>query len=281
MFESVEALALAEQVSDLYRRNTPDSGAEEVFREFLTLLDAGEIRAAEKIDNIWHVNRWVKEGILLGFRLGVLADASAGGPFSYFDKHTYPVKKFTAGHNVRIVPGGTSVRMGAYVAPSVIIMPPAYINVGAHIGANTMIDSHALVGSCAQVGERVHVSAAAQIGGVLEPAGALPVIIEDDVLIGGNCGIYEGTVVSRRAVIGSGTIITGSTPVYDCVREQIISRNEQGALIIPEGAVVVAGSRPANSQFAMQNDLSIYTPLIVKYRDAGMDAKTALEMSLR
>jgi len=254
---------------------------EKAFELFISLLDDGTIRAAEKIDGNWKVHEWVKKGILLGFKLGTLRKVPASSPFSFFDKHTYPTKELSVENNVRIVPGGTSVRRGVYLAPGVIIMPPAYVNVGAYVGKGTMIDSHALVGSCAQIGERIHISAAAQIGGVLEPVNAMPVIIEDDVMVGGNCGIYEGAIVKKRAVIGAGVIITSSTPVYDCVNKVIIRTSESGSLIIPENAVVVAGSRRITTDFGNANGLGLYTPLIVKYRDARTDARTALEDALR
>jgi 2,3,4,5-tetrahydropyridine-2-carboxylate N-succinyltransferase len=255
--------------------------ADRVFSEFITLLDNGTIRTVEKLQTEWTVNHWVKKGILLGFRLGKLQSVSSSKTFPFFDKHTFPLKVITLKDKVRIVPGGTSIRKGAYVSSSVIIMPPAYINVGAYIEKNVLVDSHALVGSCAYIGERVHLSAAAQIGGVLEPIGALPVIIENDVLIGGNCGIYEGTIVKNRAVIGSGVTLNGSTPVYDLVNKTVIRKNSNGSLVIPENAVVIAGSRAVNTPFAMKNGLQMYTPLIVKYRDEKTDAKTALEESLR
>ncbi len=254
---------------------------EKVFDLFISLLDTGAIRTAEKIDGSWKVHSWVKKGILLGFRLGALRKIAAPSPFSFFDKDTYPTKELSLENNVRIVPGGTSVRRGAYLAPGVIVMPPAYVNVGAYVGKGTMIDSHALVGSCAQLGERIHLSAAAQIGGVLEPVNALPVIIEDDVMVGGNCGIYEGTIVQKRAVIAAGVLLTSSTPVYDCVNEVIIRKSDSGSLTIPEDAVVVAGSRGITTGFGRTNGLSLYTPLIVKYRDARTDARTALEDALR
>jgi 2,3,4,5-tetrahydropyridine-2-carboxylate N-succinyltransferase len=229
----------------------------------------------------WIVNPWVKKGILLGFRLGKIQDYSPNPQFRFFDKSTFPLKSITQEDGVRIVPGGSSVRDGSYIAPNVVIMPPAYINVGAYVDEGTMVDSHALVGSCAQVGKRVHVSAATQIGGVLEPIGAMPVIIEDDVMLGGNCGIYEGTIVKRRAVIGSGVILTGSTPVYDFVKEAVYRRTAERPLVIPEGAVVVQGSRKIDGQFAQQHGIAVYTPVIVKYRDEKTDAATALEESLR
>ncbi len=251
------------------------------FELFISLLDSGKIRAAEEIDGRWVVHEWVKKGILLGFKIGVLKEIESSGPFSFFDKSTYPLKKIVLANNVRIVPGGTAVRRGAYLAPGVIMMPPSYVNVGAYVDEGTMIDSHALIGSCAQVGKRTHVSAAAQIGGVLEPVNALPVVIEDDVLVGGNCGIYEGTIVKKRAVIAAGVLLTASTPVYDCVHGNILRKSATGSLIIPENAVVVAGSRSMTTEFAGVHGLSVYTPLIVKYRDSKTDARTALEDALR
>ncbi len=253
----------------------------QVFNEFKALLNKGEIRAAEKFNGQWKVNSWVKKGILLGFRLGKLVDVSIDEHFHYFDKETFPLKKLTVNDNVRVVPGGSSVRDGSYVAKGVVIMPPAYINVGAYIDDQTMIDSHALVGSCAQVGKRVHLSAASQLGGVLEPIGAMPVIIEDDVLVGGNCGIYEGTIVKRGAVIGAGVILTSSIPVYDAVKGQIYRKTLQQPLTIPKNAVVITGTRPLNSEFGKQHQLSIYSPIIIKYRDEKTGAATALEESLR
>lgn len=253
----------------------------EIFAEFKKLLNTGIIRAAEKTSDGWHVNAWVKRGILLGFRLGKVTDCSINEQFRFFDKHTYPLQALTLDSQVRIVPGGTSIRDGAYVAQGVVIMPPAYINVGVFIDEGTLIDSHALVGSCAQVGKRVHLSAAAQLGGVLEPVGALPVIIEDDVFIGGNCGIYEGTIVNRRAVIGAGTLLTASVPVYDLARKKIYRAIENSPLVIPEGAVVVPGSRPASGAFGGEHGISLYTPVIVKYRDEKTDAATVLEEALR
>lgn len=228
------------------------------------------------------MNLWVKQGILLGFKLGEVADFSINDNFHFRDKHTYPLKDLKSHPRpFRLVPGGSSVRNGVYLGNNITMMPPMYINVGAYVDDDTMIDSHALVGSCAQVGKRVHLSAASQIGGVLEPIGAMPVIIEDDVLIGGNCGLYEGTIVESRAVIGAGAIITGSTPVYDAVREQIYRKSGAGPLIIPAGAVVVPGSRPARGAFAAEHQLHVATPVIVKYRDANTDATTALEELLR
>ncbi|UCF37555.1 MAG: 2,3,4,5-tetrahydropyridine-2,6-dicarboxylate N-succinyltransferase [Acidobacteriota bacterium] len=255
---------------------------ERLFPLFIDGLNRGVIRAAEPDGSDWKVNSWVKRTILLGFRRGQLKDYSIDSGFRYFDKSTYPLRPGSLEGSVRIVPGGTSIRTGSYVSPGVVIMPPAYINVGAYVGKNAMIDSHALVGSCAQVGERVHVSAAAQIGGVLEPVGALPVIIEDDVLIGGNSGVYEGTVVRRRAVIGAGVILTGSTPVYDLVHERVLRKSSSGPLEIPENAVVVPGSRPVlNNGFGKAQGLHLVCPMIVKYRDERTDSATALEDALR
>jgi 2,3,4,5-tetrahydropyridine-2-carboxylate N-succinyltransferase len=251
------------------------------FDEFKSLLNAGKVRAAEKVDGAWKVNSWVKKGILLGFRLGSLSDVSINENFRYFDKDTYPLKKINLKDNVRAVPGGTAIRDGAFVAPKVVIMPPVYINVGAYVDEETMIDSHALVGSCAQIGKRVHLSAGAQIGGVLEPVGEMPVVIEDDVVVGGNCGVYEGTIVRRRAVLGAGVILTGSTPVYDSIKQAVYRRSRDHPLEIPEGAVVVPGARSFNSQFGTEHHLSLYAPIIVKYRDEKTDAATVLEESLR
>jgi 2,3,4,5-tetrahydropyridine-2-carboxylate N-succinyltransferase len=227
------------------------------------------------------VNQWVKQGILLLFRKGALVDMSTDDNFMFFDKDTLPTKTLSLHDGVRIVPGGSAVRTGAYLAPGVICMPPMYINIGAWIGKDTMIDSHALVGTCAQVGQRVHVSAAAQIGGVLEPAGARPVIIEDDVMIGGNCGVYEGVLVRSRAVLGSGVVLNASTPVYDLVTETVHRSTPEKPLEIPSGAVVVAGSRSVVGEWAQGHGLAISTPLIVKYRDEKTDARTALESALR
>jgi 2,3,4,5-tetrahydropyridine-2-carboxylate N-succinyltransferase len=258
-----------------------------LFQEFKDALNAGEVRAAEPDSasrSGWRANAWVKKGILLGFRMGAIVDMSidaARQPF--FDKSTYPVKRFAAGAGVRIVPGGSSVRDGCYIGKGVTCMPPMFINVGAYVDEGTMIDSHALVGSCAQVGRKCHISAAAQIGGVLEPVGALPVIIEDEALVGGNCGIYEGTVVKSRAVLGSGTILNRSTPVYDIVTGTVHSAGADGdePLIIPENAVVVAGARAIQHGQGKDWNLSLYTPVIVKYRDARTEAKVQLEDLLR
>ena len=258
--------------------------ARDVFVRLRAALSAGQARAAEPDGSApsgWRVNVWVKQGILLGFRFGDVVDMSSDhGKWPFFDKDTMPLKRFDAAAAVRIVPGGSTVRDGAYLAHGVVCMPPMYINIGAYVGTGTMIDSHALVGSCAQIGQRVHVSAAAQIGGVLEPVGALPVVIEDDVLVGGNCGVYEGTIVKRRAVLASGTILTGSTPIYDLPNGRIIEPSG-GPLIVPEGAVVVPGTRPVTSGKGREWGLSVATPIIVKYRDERTDARTALEQAIR
>jgi 2,3,4,5-tetrahydropyridine-2-carboxylate N-succinyltransferase len=267
-------------------KNLPDD-ARGVVRTFLDALEAGSVRAAEKDQStgVWRAVPWVKRGILLGFRVGGMIDMSISGTndvgLAFFDKDTYPPRRLTLQDGIRIVPGGSSIRRGAYVAAGVVCMPPMYINVGAHVGAGTMIDSHALVGSCAQVGERVHLSAAAQLGGVLEPVNASPVVIEDEVVIGGNCGIYEGTLVRRRAVIGAGVVLTRGTPVYDLEKE-CVHRAEFGKpLEIPENAVVVPGARAAKSDWAREQGISLQTPIIVKYRDEKTDAATALESWLR
>ncbi len=250
----------------------------EKFLETLDLLEKGKLRAAQKTDGRWTVNVAVKKAILEGFRIGVLSDMSEGR-FSFFDKDTYPVREFSISDRVRIVPGGSSVRRGAYLAPSVIMMPPSFVNVGAYIDEGTMVDSHALVGSCAQVGKRVHIAAAAQIGGVLEPAGAMPVIVEDDVFIGGNCGVYEGVLLGEGCVLGTGVIINRATPVYDSVNGRWIRSDADGRLAIPPAAVVVAGSRPL--QRAVAEGIQVYCPVIVKYRDSRTSASVALEDALR
>jgi len=278
-------MSLREQIEELAARETQEYSEEEfaLFGEFKQALNRGEVRAAERdSDGNWHTNAWVKRGILLGFRMGAIVDMSpADGSLRFLDKHTYPIHSFTLTDRVRIVPGGSSIRDGAYIAPGVVCMPPMFVNAGAYVDEGTMIDSHALVGSCAQIGKRVHLSAAAQIGGVLEPAGAMPVIIEDDVIVGGNCGVYEGAIVRERAVLASGTIITGSTPVFDLVREQIYRRSEEAPLEIPSGAVVVPGARAVQSEKGREWGLSLYAPVIVKYRDEKTDAATQLEELLR
>jgi 2,3,4,5-tetrahydropyridine-2,6-dicarboxylate N-succinyltransferase len=253
----------------------------QAFAQFRDALTAGKIRAAEKRDGQWHVNSWVKKGVLLGFRLGELEDMGGAGPLSFVDKSTFPARKFQLADNVRMVPGGSSVRQGAYLAPGVICMPPMYVNVGAYVDQGTLIDSHALVGSCAQIGKRVHLSAAAQIGGVLEPVNASPVIIEDDVLVGGNCGVYEGTEVRTGAVLGAGTILTRATPVYDIVREQVYRSTPGSQLLIPENAVVVPGARAVTKGKAAEWGISLYTPVIVKYRDEKTLGSIELEDLLR
>lgn len=253
-----------------------------VFSEFKSALNCGEIRAASRGDDgQWIVNQWVKRGILLGFRLGAMADYSIDDNFRYFDKETYPTKRVTINDGVRIVPGGTTVREGAFLGQGVTIMPPAYINVGAYVDDGTMIDSHALVGSCAQVGKRCHISAAAQIGGVLEPVGAMPVIIEDEVLVGGNCGVYEGAVVRERAILASGVILTGGTPIFDAARGEIYRREGDKPLEVPAGAVVVPGARAITVGPAKDWGLSVYAPVIIKYRDEKTEASVKLEDFLR
>jgi 2,3,4,5-tetrahydropyridine-2,6-dicarboxylate N-succinyltransferase len=276
--DDVASLAAAGAAADRDR-------AREVFTRLRAALSSGDARAAEPdpaAPSGWRVNTWVKQGILLGFRFGDNADASADhGRWPFFDKDTLPLKRLTTESRVRIVPGGSSVRDGAYLGSGVICMPPMYINIGAYVGDGTLVDSHALVGSCAQIGARVHLSAAAQIGGVLEPVGALPVIVEDDVLVGGNCGVYEGTVVKRRAVLAAGTILTGSTPVYDLPNNRVIEPVAGQPLVVPEGAVVVPGSRPISQGPGKTWGLSVATPIIVKYRDERTDARTALEAWIR
>lgn len=272
---TIEALAAA-------GGNADRAQARAAFDELKAALEAGTVRSAEPDPSTptgWRVNTWVKQGILLGFRFGDLVDMSAGLPFS--DKDTQSVQQFPIASNVRVVPGGSAIRGGAHVARGVICVPPMYVNIGAYLGEGTLIDSHALVGSCAQIGARVHVSAAAQIGGVLEPVGALPVIVEDDVLVGGNTGIYEGAVIKQRAVIAAGTILTGSTPVYDLVNSRIIKPSAGQPLVIPEGAVVVPGARSVSVGAGKEWGLSLATPVIVKYRDDKTDARTELEQWIR
>ncbi|HEV2836854.1 MAG TPA: 2,3,4,5-tetrahydropyridine-2,6-dicarboxylate N-succinyltransferase [Pyrinomonadaceae bacterium] len=277
-------MQLREQIASIAARQdgnfTPADRA--VFDEFKSALNRGEVRAAERLaSGEWVVHTWVKQGILLGFRMGALTDMSDGESFKFFDKNTYPVRPTKISENVRIVPGGSTIRDGAYVAAGVVCMPPMFVNAGAYIDEGTMIDSHALVGSCAQIGKRVHISAAAQIGGVLEPVGAVPVIIEDDVLVGGNCGVYEGAIVRERAVLASGTILTGSTPVYDLVHGEIYQRKAGRALEIPAGAVVVPGSRAVQTAKGREWGLSLYAAIIVKYRDEKTDTAVQLEDYLR
>jgi 2,3,4,5-tetrahydropyridine-2-carboxylate N-succinyltransferase len=264
-------------------------GAYKVVDELLDALEAGLVRAAIRDDDgRWRAVAWVKRGILLGFRVGAMVDmsipndAGTSSPrFSFIDKHTFPPRRLTERDGVRVVPGGSVVRRGAHLARGVVCMPPMYVNVGAHVGAGTMIDSHALVGSCAQVGERVHLSAAAQVGGVLEPVNAAPVVIEDDVLVGGNSGVYEGTIVRRRAVLAAGVVLTRGTPVYDLVNQSVLKAGAERPLEIPEGAVVVPGARGVTSGWGREHGLSLQTPVIVKYRDEKTDVATALEAWLR
>lgn len=252
----------------------------ERFKEVLAALETGELRVAEKTGGEWKVNTWVKEVILAGFRLGKITDMSAG-QFPFFDKDTYPVRGFRQEDGVRIVPGGTSIRRGAYLAPGAIVMPPSYINVGAYVGEGTMVDSHVTIGSCAQVGCHIHISAATQIGGVLEPAGAMPTIIEDGAFVGGNCGIYEGTIVREQAVIASGVIITASTALYDATTGEFVPRNADGRVVVPRGAVVVSGSRPVSKGPGAGSGVSLYCPVIVKYRDDKTSGSVSLEELLR
>jgi len=256
-----------------------------LFAEFKAALNEGRARAAEPDPDSptgWRVNQWVKKGILLGFRMGRIVDLSVDSTRQpYFDKSTYPVKQFTASSGVRIVPGGSSIRDGCYIGKGVTCMPPMFINVGSYVDDGSMIDSHALVGSCAQVGKNCHISAASQIGGVLEPVGAMPVIVEDEVLVGGNCGIYEGVIVKRRAVLGTGTILNASTPVYDLVRNTVYRATAEQPLVIPEEAVIVAGSRAVSSSPGKEWGISVYTPVIVKYRDGRTDSRIQLEDLLR
>jgi len=258
--------------------------AKAAFLELRDALEMGELRSAEPDASLplgWRVNAWVKRGILLGFRLGSLVEMGSAEGLSFVDKGTYPARRFAAGDGVRVVPGGSSVRAGAFVSKGVVVMPPAYVNVGAYVDEGTMVDSHALVGSCAQIGKRVHLSAAAQIGGVLEPVNASPVIIEDDVLVGGNTGVYEGTVVRKRAVLAAGTVLTRGTPVYDLVRGEVYKATAEMPLVIPEGAVVVPGSRAVNKGKGLEWGLSISAPVIVKYRDEKTELSLVLEDILR
>jgi 2,3,4,5-tetrahydropyridine-2-carboxylate N-succinyltransferase len=272
-------------IDDLYTRETTDFG-EEYFRAFDELkaaLNEGRVRAAEPdagSPSGWRVNAWVKMGILLGFRIGRVVEMPPND-LQFRDKHTFPLKQIPRDQNIRIVPGGSSIRDGCYIGKNVTCMPPVYVNVGAYVDDGAMIDSHALVGSCAQVGKRVHISAAAQIGGVLEPIGALPVIIEDEVLVGGNCGVYEGTIVGKGAVLAAGAIITGSTPVYDLVRDAVHRREGDKPLRIPEGAVVVPGARAVTKGRGKELGISLYTPVIIKYRDEKTDQAVRLEELLR
>jgi 2,3,4,5-tetrahydropyridine-2-carboxylate N-succinyltransferase len=275
--------ALRASVERLAEDPAPEPGeGRAVVEALLSALEAGEVRAAVPRDGTWQVQPWVKRGILLAFRLGTNVDVPAGPPFHFRDRDTLPTwDPAASGRNVRVVPGGTTVRRGAYLGEGVVVMPPAYVNVGAFVGARTLVDSHALVGSCAQVGSGVHLSAAAQVGGVLEPVGSVPVIVEDDVFVGGSCGIYEGIRVCARAVLAAGVVLTRSVAVVDLVHERVLRAGAGEALTIPEGAVVVPGARPAPGPFARAQGVLLQTPVIVKYRDAGTDAAAALEEALR
>src|SRR3954451_11731246 len=274
---------LQEQITGLFAQTEFSASDRDIYETFKLALRRGEIRSAEKgADGNWHANAWVKQGILLGFRMGKMVEMSKPTEtLQFFDKDTFPLRPMTLDDGVRIVIGGSAIRDGSYVAPTVVVVPPAYINVGAYVDEGTMVDSHALVGSCAQIGKRVHLSAAAQIGGVLEPVGAVPVIIEDDVLVGGKCGVYEGTVVRERAILAPGTLLTGATPVYDTVRGEIYRRSEGKPLEIPAGAVVVPGARAVEGERGRAWGLSLYTPVIVKYRDEKTDRSAQLEDILR
>lgn len=276
-------MSLREKIEEVSGRAEFSAADREIFEEFKLALRRGEIRSAEKgEDGVWRANAWVKRGILVGFRMGSLVEISKSTETPrFFDKDTFPLRPMGLDDGVRIVPGGSAIRDGSYVAAGVVVMPPAYINVGSYVDEGTMVDSHALVGSCAQIGKRVHLSAAAQIGGVLEPVNATPVIIEDDVLVGGNTGVYEGTIVRERAVLASGVILTRSTPVFDLPNDRVIKAEDGGSLEIPAGAVVVQGARAVTNDFGKRNGLSIYCPIIVKYRDEKTDAATKLEDYLR
>jgi 2,3,4,5-tetrahydropyridine-2-carboxylate N-succinyltransferase len=272
--EDIETLAATAEGTALPTR------AGDAIESLLAALEAGAVRSASKgDDNAWRANTWVKRGILLGFRYGRLK--AYDGELSFVDKDTYPIRRFDVEQNVRVVPGGSSIRRGAYVAPGVVCMPPMYVNVGAYVDTGTMVDSHALIGSCAQIGKRVHLSAAAQIGGVIEPVGAMPVIVEDDVLVGGNTGVYEGAVIKQRAVLAAGVVITGSTPIYDLPKGRIIRAEPNQPVVVPEGAVVVPGSRAVTVGQGREWGLSLSTPVIVKYRDDRTDTRTELEAWIR
>src|SRR5262249_604757 len=276
-------MGLAEKIQQL-STSSPDEFTNEhykIFNEFKRQLNTGEVRAAEKADGQWRGNLWGKQGIMPGFRLGQIENFSISHHFHFFDKHTYPPRHFTIEDGVRIVPGGSSIRDGCFIGRGVTCMPPMFVNAGAYVDDETMIDSHALVGSCAQIGKRVHLSAGAQIGGVLEPIGELPVIIEDDVLIGGNCGVYEGTIIREGAVLGAGRILTGGTAVYDLVRKALYRRQDDHPLEIPSQAVVVPGTRAVSGGWGKEQQLSVYTPIIIKYRDSKTASSIQLEDLLR
>jgi 2,3,4,5-tetrahydropyridine-2-carboxylate N-succinyltransferase len=276
-------MTLQEKIEQLFTKTEFDADDHDTFRQFKSELREGRLRAAERDDNgVWQTNAWVKQGILVGFRMGKMVNMSfSGETLQFFDKDTYPLRPMNLDDKIRIVPGGSTIRDGSYVGENVVLMPPCYVNVGAYVDEGTMIDSHALVGSCAQIGKRVHLSAAAQIGGVLEPVNANPVIIEDDCLIGGNTGVYEGVIVREKVVLASGVILTRSTPVFDLVNETVIKSTPEKSLEIPAGAVVVQGARAITGGFGKENGLSLYAPIIVKYRDERTDAATKLEDYLR
>ena len=276
-------MSLKNKIESLFAKSEFSADDREIYEEFKSALRRGEIRSAEKdTDGTWQANAWVKQGILLGFRMGKMIEMSKPTEtFRFFDKDTFPLRPMSLADGVRIVLGGSTIRDGSYVAPGVVLVPPCYVNVGAYVDEGTMIDSHALVGSCAQIGKRVHLSAAAQIGGVLEPVNAAPVVIEDDVLVGGNTGVYEGTLVRERAVLASGVILTRSTPLFDLPNSTVIKAEGAQPLEVPAGAVVVQGSRAITNDFGKENGLSIYCPIIVKYRDEKTDAATKLEDYLR
>jgi len=276
-------MSLQHDIESLSDKSELGPADRDLYEQFKAALRTGVIRSAERdADGVWHANTWVKKGILLGFRMGKMVEMSKPTEtLQFFDKDTFPLRPMSLDDGIRIVMGGSAIRDGCYVAPGVVVVPPAYINVGAYVDEGTMVDSHALVGSCAQIGKRVHLSAAAQIGGVLEPVGAVPVVIEDDVMVGGNTGVYEGTIVRERAVLGTGVILTRSTPVFDLPNERVIKAGAESPLEIPAGAVVVQGSRGVANEFGKANGLSIYCPIIVKYRDEKTDASTRLEDYLR
>ena len=281
--DPADLVARVEELSAIPAGDSLPSDAEQVVFRVLEVLESGEVRAARRDgDGTWRAVHWVKRGILLAFRAGAVVDMSPpGGVLRFFDKRTIPPRRLSLSNGVRVVPGGSSIRRGAYIAPGVVCMPPMFVNAGAWVGKGTMIDSHALVGSCAQIGERVHLSAAAQIGGVLEPVNAAPVIIEDDVVVGGNCGVYEGTVVRSRAVLAAGTVLTRGTPVFDLVNETVLRASPESPLEIPPAAVVVPGARAVTGGWGRELGLSLQTPVIVKYRDERTDLSTALESWLR
>jgi 2,3,4,5-tetrahydropyridine-2-carboxylate N-succinyltransferase len=279
----VSASSLAQRIEAYFALPPEALGdeARDAFDDLVVALERGDVRAAEPGPDGWRVNGWVKQGILLGFRLGKVVETEPGGPLTFLDKDTFPTRRIALADGVRVVPGGTAVRAGTFLGRGVVVMPPAYVNVGAYVGEGSMIDSHALVGSCAQIGRRVHLSAGAMIGGVLEPVGAMPVVVEDDVFVGGNCGVYEGTIIGRRAILAAGVILTAGVTVYDVPRKTSYRRTSTEPLRIPEGAVVVPGSRRIGGPFGDRHGLSVATPVIVKYRDEKTEASVALEDALR